>query len=31
MIARPLELQGVVERVGTMLIFKVDPEKARLL
>ena len=31
LIARPLELQGAVERVGTMLIFKVDPDKARLL
>ena len=31
MIARPVELIGAVERVGTMLVFKVDPQKARLL
>jgi hypothetical protein len=31
MIARPVELVGAVERVGTMLVFKVDPQKARLL
>jgi hypothetical protein len=31
MIARPVELVGVVERVGKMLVFKVDPQKARLL
>jgi hypothetical protein len=30
-IARPVELEGDVERVGAMLIFKIDPAKARLL
>jgi hypothetical protein len=31
MIARPVELTGMVERVGQMLVFKVDPKKARIL
>jgi hypothetical protein len=29
--AKPLELEGEVERLGSILIFRVDPRKARLL
>ena len=29
--AKPLELEGEVERLGSILIFRVDPNKARLL
>ena len=29
--AKPLQLEGEVERLGSMLIFRVDPTKARLL
>jgi hypothetical protein len=31
MIARPIELEGEVEKVGAMLVFKVDPAKAKFL
>jgi hypothetical protein len=31
MIARPVELEGEVEKLGTILIFRVDPARARFL
>ncbi len=31
MIARPVELEGEVEKLGAMLIFRVDPAKAHIL
>ena len=30
-IARPIELEGEVERLGAMMIFRVDPKKVRQL
>jgi hypothetical protein len=30
-VAKPLQLEGEVERLGSILIFRVDPTKARLL
>jgi hypothetical protein len=31
MIARPIELEGEVEKVGAMMVLKVDPAKVKFL